>query len=66
MHKDKNKNLDITDAKVSTRTLCFCHLITGFLLDNEFKWNKIAFVLSSETILLSKKVVEIMDSFRRL
>ena len=45
MHNDKNNNLDITDAKVSTRIVYFCHLITGFLLDNEFKWNKIAFVL---------------------
>ena len=45
MHNNENKDLDITDAKVSTRIVCFCNLITGFLLDNEFKWNKIAFVL---------------------
>ena len=35
----------ITDAKVSTCIVCFYNIITGFLLDNEFKWNKISFVL---------------------
>ena len=33
------------DAKVLAHIVCFSHLIIGFLLDNEFKWNKIAFAL---------------------